>query len=200
MPPNRSERFELRLEPALLESVDEWRAAEADLPTRAEAIRRLTTIGLETRTTRQAFMAIKFQILVAALTKGPGEKLDEAYVFAWDRDIYPWFHDGASWHKPFKGDFEISHDMMRELMVYLDEKWLAGTAIPTFYELESTFGVRDRDGHWDRGSLIGACRYAYLSNRFDQKLWRRLLEPTEYPIEASGIADPFDRKQSIYLM
>jgi hypothetical protein len=37
----------------LLEKIDEFRRAESDLPTRAEAIRRLTVLGLGTRKGRK---------------------------------------------------------------------------------------------------------------------------------------------------
>ncbi len=43
----KSERFELRLEQNVLDRLDSWRAGERDLPTRAEAIRRLMDIGFE---------------------------------------------------------------------------------------------------------------------------------------------------------
>ncbi len=42
----KSERFEMRLDPQILENVDSWRSRQSDLPTRAEAIRRLTENGL----------------------------------------------------------------------------------------------------------------------------------------------------------
>jgi len=43
-----SERFEMRLGPSVLESLDSWRAAQGDLPTRSEAVRRLVELGLST--------------------------------------------------------------------------------------------------------------------------------------------------------
>lgn len=42
----KSERFEMRLDPAVLEKVDGWRARQDDLPSRAEAMRRLMETGL----------------------------------------------------------------------------------------------------------------------------------------------------------
>ncbi|UVF22792.1 hypothetical protein HPT29_027630 (plasmid) [Microvirga terrae] len=200
MPPAKSERFELRVEADLMNRIDQWRSAQADLPSRAEAIRRLTTIGLSTQTTRQSFMAMKFQIIVAALTNGPGVRLDDAYVFAWDRDVYPYFHEGTPWHKPFRNDFAVTNDLMHELLVYLDRKWRDGTVPLTFYELESTFGVGGRGSGWDRLALIGACRYAYLSGAFDQNFWHQLVAPAEHPTEASEITDPFERERGIHLM
>lgn len=42
----KTERFEMRLDPALLEQVDAWRSRQSDLPSRAEAIRRLAENGM----------------------------------------------------------------------------------------------------------------------------------------------------------
>jgi uncharacterized protein YfbU (UPF0304 family) len=42
----KNERFEMRLEEDLLTRVDEWRLQQADLPSRAEAMRRLVELGL----------------------------------------------------------------------------------------------------------------------------------------------------------
>src|ERR1019366_9563200 len=41
-----TERFEMRLDPAVLEQVDAWRARQSDLPSRSEAVRRLVDAGL----------------------------------------------------------------------------------------------------------------------------------------------------------
>lgn len=45
----KSERFEMRMDEATLARVDEWRADQPDLPSRAEAMRRLIEIGLRKR-------------------------------------------------------------------------------------------------------------------------------------------------------
>ena len=42
----KTERFEMRLDPVTLEKVDAWRARQVDLPSRAEAFRRLVETGL----------------------------------------------------------------------------------------------------------------------------------------------------------
>ncbi|MCD8497657.1 MAG: hypothetical protein LRZ85_05960 [Alphaproteobacteria bacterium] len=42
----KSERFEMRLDPEIIERVDTWRSEQMDIPSRAEAIRRLTEYGL----------------------------------------------------------------------------------------------------------------------------------------------------------
>jgi uncharacterized protein YfbU (UPF0304 family) len=41
-----TERFEMRLGQAALEKVDAWRASQDDLPSRAEAVRRLVEVGM----------------------------------------------------------------------------------------------------------------------------------------------------------
>lgn len=46
--PAKTERFEMRLNPGTLEEVDDWRARQVDLPSRAEAVRRLMEAGLST--------------------------------------------------------------------------------------------------------------------------------------------------------
>jgi len=40
-------RFEIRLQPRLGNRIDDWRRQQRDLPSRAEAARRLIEIGLE---------------------------------------------------------------------------------------------------------------------------------------------------------
>jgi uncharacterized protein len=42
----KTERFEMRLDPAILERVDAWRSRQGGFPSRAEAIRRLVETGL----------------------------------------------------------------------------------------------------------------------------------------------------------
>jgi hypothetical protein len=43
----QGKRVEIRLRPALMAAIDEWRRSHPDLPPRAEAIVRLAEIGLE---------------------------------------------------------------------------------------------------------------------------------------------------------
>lgn len=42
----KSERFEMRMDEEILARVDSWRSEQADLPSRAEAMRRLVEVGL----------------------------------------------------------------------------------------------------------------------------------------------------------
>lgn len=48
----KSERFEMRLDEDTLNRVDQWRGGQADLPSRAEAVRRLIEVGLSRAATK----------------------------------------------------------------------------------------------------------------------------------------------------
>jgi len=43
----KTERIELRLEPHLVEALDEWRRQQKDLPNRSEALRRMVTAATD---------------------------------------------------------------------------------------------------------------------------------------------------------
>jgi hypothetical protein len=45
----KSERFEMRIEAEMLAKIDEWRRRQEDLPSRAEAVRRLIELGMKAR-------------------------------------------------------------------------------------------------------------------------------------------------------
>jgi metal-responsive CopG/Arc/MetJ family transcriptional regulator len=47
----KTERFEMRLETTMIERVDAWRRKQEDLPSRAEAFRRLIEMGLSAKKT-----------------------------------------------------------------------------------------------------------------------------------------------------
>jgi len=51
--PAKTERFELRLDPGILDDVDAWRGQQADIPSRAEAVRRLIEAALVTPKERE---------------------------------------------------------------------------------------------------------------------------------------------------
>jgi hypothetical protein len=45
----KTERFEMRVRASFLKTIDDWRRRQPELPSRAEAIRRLVEIGLKVR-------------------------------------------------------------------------------------------------------------------------------------------------------
>lgn len=112
--------------------------------------------------------------------------------------IYPIFHDGDYSvpdrpHENFKEYFIVSADFVNQVLVYLDELWLANNS-PTFYELESHFGGKDK-----RSALLGICRYLYLDGRFDDKLWDALLTQMKHPTEARFITSDID-EADLYIL
>jgi hypothetical protein len=49
MADEKTERFEMRVPESFLRVVDDWRRKQPDLPSRAEAIRRLVELGLKAK-------------------------------------------------------------------------------------------------------------------------------------------------------
>ena len=45
----KSERFEMRVSASFLKMFDDWRKRQPELPSRAEAIRRLITLGMKVK-------------------------------------------------------------------------------------------------------------------------------------------------------
>lgn len=141
------------------------------------------------------FQLVRFQLAAAALTPGPDQQVDDAYVYAWDAGVFPLFHEWARLHQPFAECFTIGHDMMRELMTFLDDRWGKGIA-PDFHEIEASFSEREPK-IWDRSRLIKALRYTFLSDRFDKTLFDALRGFEQKPFDASGITRKFDRMTDI---
>ena len=184
---NKTERVELRLDSPVFEKIDEWRAKEADLPNRSEAIRRLVQKGL-TASDRQAFTAAKLQIMLAAKQPNSADYLSDAFIFAFSFDIYPAFNNEQElWAEPFEPCFTISKEMIVSLASYLDDLSLRNQTI-TFYQLEKAYKSKE----WDRNGLVIACRYMFLNKMFAD-MWDALLTPHEHPIEAAIITKKLNR-------
>jgi len=50
----QSERFQMRVSPSFLRTIDEWRRKQPDLPSRAEAIRRLVDQAVKSSQPRRS--------------------------------------------------------------------------------------------------------------------------------------------------
>lgn len=152
--------------------------------------------------TSKEYTLMKFNILSMALHPEMGRRIDDAYVYAWDNDVYPIFHEGAQWHQAFEDNFAVTKEMMEELSKRLDDAWDGGQGIaPTFYQLEDIYSARHGGGDWDRSALIRAMRYmALCRGRFDQKFFRDVTRDSGAPAEANYFAAPMDRESDIYFM
>ena len=146
------------------------------------------------------FAIMRFNILTAALNPATEHLLSDACVYAWDRRVYP-LDEAGYCHKPFAASFAANEEMMTEFAKYLDKQWIA-KEVPTFYQIEDHYdlkGFGGKETNWDRMSLVFACRYMKLTGWFDKEFWTQLLTPSEHPIEAESIAQPYDRKKDLYL-
>ncbi len=195
--PIKSERVELRLDSEILDRIDEWRSKQEGFPSRAEAMRRLMRTGMDDQNSRRMFDLTKFQVLWSAITNP--NLWPAAYVFAWDRGVYPSLHDETSLHSSYEHFFRVSEKMLSDLSRFLDDLWLERKTI-TFYGLEDHFRVRSSDTPWDRSKLLAACRYLVLDDRFDRDFWNGVIEQYEHPVEASYLLSEFDVARDIHLI
>lgn len=125
------------------------------------------------------------------------------YLYAWDRGVYPSINDtdgsvNPMPHECYPEFFKVKKETVDKVLKYLDDKWLEKD-VPTFYELEEHFGGKwgKEDG---RLALTSICRYAYLSESFDDEFWKKLLTPMQHPSEASLICRRLDRESDIYFI
>ena len=141
------------------------------------------------------FELTRFQLLSAALTPGPAERIDDAYVYAWDIGVYPLFHEWARLHQPFSEQFAVAEAPFRDLMTFLDDRW-SKSETQSFYELERHYDTRGA-GIWDRSALIHALRYTRLAGRFDAGFFAALCRPGDHPVEASVILESYERANEL---
>lgn len=181
----KMERFELRIDEATLEQLDEWRAGQPDVPNRSEAARRLINQGLSVDSLFPAFTLTKLHVFAVAHADSANNRVGNAYLFAWRHNIYPFLQPSAQAHLPFSKCFEVSKSMMEELVGYLDKSWTRKETI-NFYQLEDRYS----DGNWDRSTLIDAIRYIYLSKTFADEFWVAFMDGHQHPVEASLMTEP----------
>ncbi len=192
----RSERFELRLDQVTIQRIDAWRSDQSDLPSRAEAMRRLVDAGLGRPEDRQLFLMARFDLLYAARSNGLAGAISDAYAFAWHAEVYPFFDHASRLHQPFAMQFSVSPKMIEELAKFLDDRWRKKD-VPSFYAVEDHYRILIGHGPWNRAKLIYAFRYLFLSNLFDSEFWKNLLKDIDYPTEAEVILAKFDRDHDI---
>lgn len=157
MPP-KSERFELRLEQETLDKVDAWRRDQADMPSRAEAVRRLVEAGLGAGTEPQRVNTSNAERLITYLLcdlhekmAGQDSELDSGLIRRALMDGHTWALEMKYGHLfPTKGD---NHEIKAEVVDILDMFNLVESAV-------------ERLSDEDREKLKGAIGYLDLA-RFD---------------------------------
>lgn len=192
----QTERIELRLDLDLLNDIDRWRAEQRDLPSRSSSVRRLIENGLDFESNRQTFSVMRCNILIAA---SQAALVSDSNAFAWSKLVYPAndFHQDAL-AEPFERFFRVRKQMVVDIANHLDQIWLSGRTI-TFYALEDYFALSRGHNNLDRARLLDALRYFFLTGLFDKNFWDGVLEPGQYPIEASALTAEFERNQEIFL-
>lgn len=192
------QRIEMRLSGFLLERIDQWSDSQG-WGSRSRAIRELLELALADQSSSALFQLMRFQVLSFALTKEGQGRLTSAYLFAWQRGVFPVYDNVADWHLPFEAHFTVRKRDIEALTATYADWWDAGVE-KSFYDVEDHFRLSYGNPNWDRSKLIVASRYLNLSGSFDQKFWSSLLRPTEYPTEAATISRGFDPKEDVYLM
>ena len=122
----KTERFEMRLDSKTLERVDAWRARQTDLPSRAEAVRRLMESGLSEMERKP----LKFSdgeklitLMLCELYKRPkiDDKIDPLFV---EEALLGGHYWGLEWQFPgiFHGD-EDNKATVDEVVDILEAWW-----------------------------------------------------------------------------
>jgi len=140
----------------------------------------------------QLFELMRFQVMSASLQEGSRQRLDDAYVYAWSKGIYPVQHEAASAHKPFKELFQYSEMQVDQVADFLDDHSIKNMPL-TFYQLEDSFGGKD-----SRIMLLLICRYLFLSKLFGDEFWSDLIKNGQCPAEAHGLTRPFNRDTDLF--
>lgn len=146
----------------------------------------MTNIG------KTIFNLTRFQVLQTKLNPHLNRTLPDYYAHAWDVEMYPYL-DSSPLHEDLKEYFTITEDQIDEIVKYAEREW-RDQRLYTFYEYESHYGIRGNTTMEGitRWSLICVFRYLYLHNTFDEHFWGKLLEPTQYPIEAESILRDYE--------
>lgn len=118
-----TERFEMRLSASDLENVDSWRAMQDDLPSRAEAVRRLVEVGLAKGGKRRIALGDGEKLIVMMLCQlfkhlKVDSEIDPDFV---EEIIYGGHYWGLSWgYTGLFHDHEDSETVVTEVVDTLD--------------------------------------------------------------------------------
>ena len=76
----QTERFEMRLDRATIEQLDRWRASQPELPSRAEAVRRLVHAGLAASTDDEMRPTLSEKLILSMLCDLAGDRNDRERI------------------------------------------------------------------------------------------------------------------------
>ncbi len=142
------------------------------------------------------FMMMRFHVMSFSLTDVGKKRIADAYLQAWDDGVYPIGDDAAHWHDGYENDFDVTETMMDDISKLIDNKWTSKQPIPSVYDLENHYKIRQGGTPWDRSKIISSLRYMFLHGWFDQPTWTAIM--SNHPSEASGITGSYDRDRDVY--
>lgn len=123
------------------------------------------------------------KLIILQSYKNIGDKtgFSESYIYAIEKDIFPFFHlDISEDIEIYRNFYKIKEERVREIVLFISDYWNTQKTI-SFYELEKQFGGKEQ-ARWD---LIEVLNYCFLDNRFVSRGFiQGLLKESEYPMEA----------------
>jgi len=129
MPP-KTERFEVRFEPSMLQRIDQWAARQPDSPTRSDAVRRLVERALETKIDDGDRLLIMMLRDIQKSLKIKGGEIDSDFVAEaiWGGHYWAldWQYTGL-----FHDHFD-SREAVSEVVNTLDMWWFIENAYERF--------------------------------------------------------------------
>jgi hypothetical protein len=136
----------------------------------------------------KALYETKRQQLIIAWNTPAVEKIENAYVYAYERRICPIFHIDQDEDDPFVDVYKIPRNFVEEVIEYADSLWIGvnkDLSQLTFYKMENKF-----KGKGNRSDLIAVFRYAFLNHNFDEEFFKALR--SDCPTEAHNINRPLE--------
>lgn len=153
----KTERFEMRLDPAILERVDEWRIRQEDIPSRAEAFRRLIENGFPQPEPNELHLTKAEKLILwllseILLNQKDGKRKDDAEL------IQAAIYGGHLWALEWELDGlfnskTVSKQTLNEVVDILDmwsliERSYKKLSVSERKKLEKEIGFRGKDPHF----------------------------------------------------
>ena len=121
----KTERFEMRFDPETLDQVDTWRRGQTDLPSRAEALRRLVGVGLA-MTDRDEVQISDGEKLILMMLRDlidPDHEDGKSDTDFIAKAIYSGHHWGIKWKLPGLFPEHVDHRRVLPEVLNILEMW-----------------------------------------------------------------------------
>ncbi len=148
---------------------------------------------METSNTKAIFNLQRFSILQTKLNPATSNLISDSYAYAWYNSVYPYLHD-SDIHNDLKDCFSVKEEQVKIIAEIADKNWIDKKNL-NYYEYEKLFSWNQEYKQYKIGrvELLSTFRYFFLNEIFDDDFWKKLLQPGEYPIEASSITKEFSQ-------